>query len=110
MHSTKSQSSQQSLLPFDRPPANGTATSQAAADRVAPRTGQQAATIIATITEATDGLTRHEIAERCGLPLSSVCGRVRSLVLSGHLLERGDTRPTSHGCPAKVVRKTEVNS
>lgn len=41
----------------------------------------QAAQVLACIREAgPSGLTRHEIAERMRLPLSSVCGRVNELL------------------------------
>ena len=51
-----------------------------------------------------DGLTRHELASRMGILLSSVCGLVRQLVLDGTAVESGDTRSSPSGRSSKVVR------
>lgn len=49
-------------------------------------------------------LTRDEIAERTGLRLSAVCGRVKALVDNGKLIERGTRDNPSSGKPNKLVR------
>lgn len=38
------------------------------------------------------GLTRHEVAERLGIALSSVCGRVAPMLASGQLCQLGARR------------------
>jgi IclR helix-turn-helix domain len=40
----------------------------------------QALVVLAAIKQASEGLTRHEIAAKIGIPLSSVCGRVNELL------------------------------
>jgi hypothetical protein len=49
------------------------------------------------------GLTRHELAGRLGLPLTTVCGRVNELKQMGEARESGERRPTVHGRTATVV-------
>lgn len=51
-----------------------------------------------------NGLTRHELADRMGILLSSVCGLVRQLVSDGAVVESGDTRPSPAGRSSKIVR------
>jgi hypothetical protein len=92
-----------------RCPHNGAATSRTAAQSVAPRAVGQAARILSALAEAGDaGLTRHELAERLGLPLSSVCGRVNQLVRSGQAIEHGDTRMSPYGHRAAVLHVAET--
>ena len=62
---------------------------------------------MAALAAAPDGLTRHELAGRCDMLLSSVCGRVRQLILADRAYESGDTRSTKTGCQAKVVQITQ---
>lgn len=51
-----------------------------------------------------NGLTRHEIGERLGLPLSTVCGRVSELEKTNWVFSTDDTRETPYGKQATVVR------
>ena len=53
-----------------------------------------------------NGLTRHEIAAELGVPLSSVCGRVKELEEAGFVHSTAETRATQHGKPATVVKLT----
>ena len=50
------------------------------------------------------GMTRYELAERLNLPLQSVCGLVRPMVVAGDLAELGDTRPSPSGRASKILR------
>jgi predicted transcriptional regulator len=49
------------------------------------------------------GLTRHEIAEVCNMPLSTVCGRISELEEKGLVRTSADKRTTQYGKPATVV-------
>lgn len=49
--------------------------------------GEQERTIFEFIQGFPNGMTRRQIAQQTDLDLSSVCGRVNTLVKSGHLLE-----------------------
>ena len=49
------------------------------------------------------GLTRHELAIEMSIPLSSVCGLVRSMLDSKAILEPGARRETPNGQMAKVL-------
>lgn len=49
------------------------------------------------------GCTRHEIAAELGMPLSSVCGRVKELEGDGWVFSTEETRQTPHGKTATVV-------
>lgn len=51
-----------------------------------------------------NGLTRHEIGERLGLPLSTVCGRVTELEKDYWVFSTEETRQTQYGKPATIVR------
>ena len=53
-----------------------------------------------------EGLTRHELAEVCNMPLSSVCGRVSELEEIGLVKTSSDKRLTQHGKPATIVVNT----
>ncbi len=50
------------------------------------------------------GLTRHELAAKMNIPLSSVCSLVSKMLFSNTVAESGDTRPSPHGRAANVVR------
>jgi len=52
------------------------------------------------------GLTRHEIADVCRMPLSTVCGRVSELEEKGLVKTSSDKRSTQYGKPATVVVST----
>lgn len=54
---------------------------------VADRAPRQRETVLQTM-RAWGPMTRHELAEATGLPLSSVCGRVNELMKSGAVKER----------------------
>jgi len=49
------------------------------------------------------GLTRHELAQRMKIPLSSVCGLVNAMVKAGAIVEPGTTRPSPSGHTAGIL-------
>lgn len=51
---------------------------------------------VLAVFEKWTNITRHEIAEKSGLPLQSVCGRVNELLKSGALFELEQTRDGRH--------------
>jgi predicted transcriptional regulator len=53
-----------------------------------------------------EGLTRHELAEVCNMPLSSVCGRVSQLEKIGLVKTTPEKKLTQHGKPATIVVNT----
>lgn len=53
-----------------------------------------------------EGLTRHELAEVCNMPLSSVCGRVSELEEIGLVKTTSEKRLTQYGKPATIVVNT----
>jgi len=53
-----------------------------------------------------EGLTRHELAEVCDMPLSSVCGRVSELEEIGLVKTTSEKKLTQHGKPATIVVNT----
>lgn len=65
--------------------------------------------IVRLLERKPNGLTRHEIAAELGLPLSSVCGRVKELESDGWVHSTGETRETQYGKPATVVCMTHRN-
>jgi predicted transcriptional regulator len=50
------------------------------------------------------GLTRYELAERLRRPVSSICGRMKELEDSGMVVDTDETRPTTYGGKAVVMR------
>ncbi len=56
----------------------------------------------------TYGATREEIADGLGIPLQSVCGCCRKLVLAGELVESGRERMTRTRSAASVLVTQEV--
>lgn len=68
-------------------------TSRAAFRAVDVTAGQ--ARVLAVFAKWTN-ITRHEIADKSGLPLQSVCGRVNELLKSGALIELDATREGRH--------------
>lgn len=86
-----------------RPPHNGTPTSIAAAESIAPFTGAQASKVAEFIrSRGKQGATRQEIADGLQMRLQSVCGRVNELLRSTSFIEQG-TRPNPNGKQAAVV-------
>jgi len=68
-------------------------TRKAAHDNHKPKMHPQSLKVVAAIQAAGDsGLTRHECADLLGLPVSSVCGRVKPLLDSGVLYQRKGVR------------------
>lgn len=67
-------------------------------------TGQQR--VIAFLSKSNDSFTRAEIATYSGLPLSTVCGRVRELIDSGLIEEplNGRRKCSIRGTKAKTVQ------
>ena len=53
-----------------------------------------------------EGLTRHELAEVCKMPLSSVCGRVSYLEEIGLVKTTPEKKLTQYGKPATIVVST----
>lgn len=63
-----------------RAPHNGTAASREGAQSVAEHVERQMGRILAAVRLAgSTGLTNQEIAERCGIGQSAVCGRTNTL-------------------------------
>lgn len=50
-----------------------------------------------------DGITRHELADKLRRPLSSMCARVSELEDAGHVVETSRSRQTQYGGSATVV-------
>lgn len=90
--------------PDPRAPHNSTTTSQEAAHAIAPHMQAEEARVLAYLRGVPDGSTREQIASGTGMKESAVCARVNAMVARGVLNENGDTRPTSSGRPAKVVK------
>lgn len=92
--------------------ATGPVTSAAAAKRVGPRAGSQAAFILCALADGPDG-TGHEAYERtkcssapCPYPYVALT-RIGSLVKLGLAVASGETRLTPLGCPAQVWVATD---
>lgn len=83
---------------FKSPPHNGTATSKAAADRIAPKAGTMRARVLEAIRLAPNGLTRAEVVARVGIKENSVNGRCSELLGAGLVREDGqrDGRAVLH--------------
>lgn len=91
-------------------PHNGTETSRAGAAMVeaSGKAASQYERIRLLLLAHNDtGLTRQEIADKSGIRLSSVCGRVSQLISDGVCVETGLTRVSTEGVPNKVVRVGE---
>lgn len=54
---------------------------------VQPRAESQRARVLETL-RAWGPMTRHDLADACGLPLSSICGRVSELMKQGAVREQ----------------------
>jgi hypothetical protein len=95
---------------LDRPPAvRGSATSQAAADSIAPLTGRLLLQVLAAFEAAGEaGLTDEEGMERTKLGGSTYRPRRVSLVEAGKVRDSGKTRPTLSGRRASVWIKTDL--
>ena len=65
--------------------------------------------IVRLLERKPNGLTRHEIAAELGMPLSSVCGRVKELEDAEFVHSTGETRETPYGKPATVICITHRN-
>jgi predicted ArsR family transcriptional regulator len=62
--------------------------------------------ILGLLERKPNGLTRHEIAAELGMPLSSVCGRVKQLEEDGWVHSTAETRQTQYGKPATIILLT----
>lgn len=68
-------------------------TKAEALERHAPRLCQQSRDVLAAIVAAGEtGRTRHEVADELGIPVTSVCGRVKPLLDAGVLFQRPGER------------------
>lgn len=86
-----------------KPPAvRSSATSQAAADSIAPEAGTLRALVYRTVQETLGGLTCDEVEERLAMRHQTASARIRELAQSGQLLDSGTTRPTRSGRAAVV--------
>jgi DNA-directed RNA polymerase specialized sigma24 family protein len=65
--------------------------------------------IVRLLERKPNGLTRHEIAAELGMPLSSVCGRVKELEDAEFVHSTAETRETPYGKPATVICITHRN-
>ena len=50
-----------------------------------------------------NGLTRHQISDLMGVPLSSACSVVAKMLADDRIAETGETRLSPFGQPAKIV-------
>lgn len=75
----------------------------------APKSGTRRMQVLEALVSAGQrGLTRHEIVQVTGIPLSSVCGRVDELIGKGAWArETGKERMGPYGTPNAVVYATE---
>lgn len=81
------------------------ATSVAAAKAARPaRSNREIAMENHLLMSGAAGMTRHQLADAMGIPLSSVCSLCRRLLDASRIAESGDTRPSPHGQAAKVIR------
>lgn len=96
-------SGQLDLLPTIReaPYRKESRTSREAAKSVRPTAPQRARVFDALLARQS---TMHEVAERLGIPLQSVCGRCSELRDEGLIEDSGETRLTQYGKPAVVWR------
>ena len=93
--------------PLFTPPANRSATSQAAAVAIAPYAPCQRERILVALHAAGDhGATNEELAGQLGIRLSSVAARRRELVIAGKARVTDQTRLTETGTAAAVVVAT----
>jgi DNA-binding MarR family transcriptional regulator len=69
-----------------------------------PKLAAQQRTIVEFLASHSGDFTRAELAERTGLRLSSVCGRVSELLERGTLVERSRRPCSVTGVAAHVVR------
>jgi predicted transcriptional regulator len=85
------------------PPANRTATSRAAAKSVSGITGALRQRVYRYVCEH-GGATEEEIADGLGMRRSTVCPRVWELLRDGYVVDSGETRKTTSGRQARVVK------
>jgi len=88
------------------PPHNQAETSRAAAEAVISTANRGLWTVLRYVATRRDGATRDEIECGTGLRIPVVCARVDDLLELGAVDERGGTRRTRSGRPAKVVTLT----
>ena len=50
-----------------------------------------------------NGHTRHELAAKMAIPLSSSCSLANAMLADGELHETGETRLSPFGMPAKIL-------
>jgi hypothetical protein len=85
------------------PPAQRhSATSQAAAEEIAPRAGTLRAAVLATLQHAIDGLTDEQMQDMLGMGASTQRPRRVELVQAGLVRDSGRTRLTRSGRKATV--------
>jgi len=75
---------------FDAPKDNGTATSKAAARRVAPHVGTMLHAVWTALLDHPEGLTRAELVEVTGLGENTINPRSRTLLDSGFAYQQGE--------------------
>ncbi len=94
----------------DRPrPVGVSATSVAAHEAAKPRAASRQTQVLGVLARAgAAGATREEVALALGAKDGAICAPVRRLLALGLAGERGDTRRTSTGTAAKIVRATDA--
>lgn len=101
-----SMTDQASPVPRHRTPAvdHGQQNKREVLEQTRPKHHGDRQRIVVLLQELGDlGATRHEIADRLRLPLTTVCGRVNELKKMGEVTEPGTRRLTPHGKTAVVV-------
>ena len=91
---------------YEPPYAHGSATSHEAAERIKPHLTDQQARALAAIADSPTGRTRQEVCPQTGLPEKTVTARVVELIRQGRIRETGETRPTTSGRSAAVLKAT----
>jgi len=91
------------------PHVRNSATSQEAAENIAPKVGKLQNQILSVIRKAKNGLTRDEIEIITGLPHTTSSARVRELFLKGLLETRINFETGKPYCrPTRSGKKAEV--
>lgn len=88
---------------WNLPPSNGTDTSNAAAEDIAPKTPNMREKVFALIKDAGDhGITCDEVEIVTGLKHQTASARLYELRKAGRVVDSGERRKTSSGSTARV--------
>ena len=93
---------QSNLFDTDYPSCNYTDTSQEALATIKPKIKTKRELVFELL--KTQSFTNYQISDELGMPLSSVCGRVRELQILNLIEDSGTRRDTPFGKTAIVWR------